>query len=236
MALTSNVDSGFEAAVLDAAAVIGASDPRELLVILFAESSVTPTADLHLVNKHGVLTSRFVGINQFHVSVTGGPDTFTKAVPGLSPDTYLTLPASVQLRHYVLPFWAALRQQHGPDATANARNLYWVNFLPATFVPDAPDSHVITSDPSVIDANQLIAHGKSYITAGDLSRFLLFRQKAESHRWNELLDRVEAKMGLRPDVLGTLFNPAPLPRAGIGLGFFLAAGAGAAYLFTRRSS
>ena len=235
---SANVDAGFESALLDGAATIGASDPRELLVILFAESSVTHTADHHVFDDQGDLVARFVGINQFFVNLStkpGADDTFRHAVPGMTPDAYMTLPASVQLAHYVIPFWAALRQQHGADATRTARNLYWCNFLPNTFVPNAPDSYVITRNPVTIRENSLLANGKAYITAGDLSRFLIHRQKVEPHRWNELLDRVEGAMGLRPDVLGTIFNPSPA-KVGIGLGLFLAVGAGAAYALTRKGT
>jgi hypothetical protein len=231
---SANVDAGFESAVLDGAATLGASDPRELLVILFAESSVTHTADLHLPKADGSLGARFVGINQFWFNPNGS-DTFKKAVPDMGPDAYLSLPASVQLRFYVVPFWAAMRQQHGPDATTSARNLYWLNFYPSTFVPNAPDSFIVTTDAGVVKHNQLLANGKSYITAGDLSRFLVHRQKQEPHRWNELLDRVENAMGLRPDPLGSIFNPSPA-KVGVGLGLVFAIGAGAAYALTRKGT
>jgi hypothetical protein len=238
MIYSADVDAGFAPTVLDAAQKIGAVDPRELLVILFAESSVTHTADHHVLDQNGNLAARFVGINQFFVSLStkpGADDTFRHAVPDMGPDAYLSLPASVQLSRYVVPFWGAIRQQHGADATSNARNLYWCNFLPDTFVPGAPDSYVITRNPGIIKHNALLANGKDYITAGDLSRFLIHRQKAESHRWNELLNRVEVAMGLRPDPLGSIFNPSPA-KAGIGLGLFLAVGAGAAYVLTRKGT
>ncbi len=240
-AYSANVDRGFESAILRTADAVGASDPRELLVILFAESSVTAKADLHIKDAQGNVTSRFIGINQFYVDTTGNPDTWSGVSRGLSPDAYLALPASAQLAGYVTPFWLGIRNQKGPSATSTAVDLYWCNFLPGTYVPGASLSHVITQSPGIVKNNPRLAHGKSYITKGDLAAFLVERQHEEPDRWGELLDRVESAMGVRSDPVGVLWNPT-LPggglgapaKAGIGLGL-LAAGAGIAYAVTRKS-
>jgi hypothetical protein len=223
--LTADVDLPFDAAVIQAAEIIGADDPREILAVLFAESSVMPTA-FH--NEPGL---HCYGINQFC-----DPPTFKLAVRDQTPASYLALPASVQLLRYVVPFWNSAKTKHGPHVTKNARNLYWLNFLPSTVRPDAPDDYVIPGSRSAALGNPDLARGKDYVTPGDLSRFLVFRQKAEPSRWNELLDRVERAMGLAQlDPKGTLFDPeggqffVPQSKpsavgAGLGLAFLLGGG------------
>lgn len=196
--LTADVDLPFDAAIIRAAEVIGADDPREILAVLFAESSISPKA-WH----KGPPGPNCYGINQFC-----DPPTFGLAVRDQTPASYLALPASIQLLRYVVPFWNGAKAQHGPHVTKNARNLYWLNFLPATVRPDAPDDYVIPGSRSAALANPELAGGKDYVTPGDLSRFLVHRQNQEPSRWNELLDRVESAMGLaRLDPKGTLFDP-----------------------------
>jgi hypothetical protein len=219
--LTADVDLPFDTAVIQAAAVIEADDPREILAVLFAESSVTPSAVHHAPNCYG--------INQFC-----DPPTFAMAVPDQTPASYLALPASVQLLRYVVPFWNSARKVHGPRVTKNARNLYWLNFLPATVKPDALDDYVIPGSRAAALANPDLAGGKSFVTPGDLSRFLVKRQQAEPARWNELLDRVEHAMGIaQVDPRGSLFDPeggaffgiSPRRSTGAALGFAMLGGA-----------
>jgi hypothetical protein len=53
----------------------------------------------------------------------------------------------------------------------SARDLYWLNFLPATYVPYSLDSYVISSqgDPWYSSNTSLDPTGSGQITAGDLS-------------------------------------------------------------------
>jgi len=227
--LTADVDLSFDAAVIQAAEIIQADDPREILAVLFAESSVMPTA------VHAEPGLHCYGINQFC-----DPPTFKLAVTDQTPGSYLALPASVQLLRYVVPFWNGARTRHGPHVTRNARNLYWLNFLPSTVKPDAPDDYRIPGSRAAALGNPDLAEGKDYVTPGDLSRFLVKRQRVEPGRWNELLDRVERAMGLaRIDPKGTLFDPEggqffAATKPGLGKALGLAMLGGAAY-FTWRA-
>jgi hypothetical protein len=56
--------------------------------------------------------------------------------------------------------------------TISARDIYWLMFLPATYVPNSPDSYVIsTSGDAYYSSNQsLDPNGTGQITAGDLMK------------------------------------------------------------------
>ena len=85
-----------------------------------------------------------------------------------STSQYTALTVSQQLP-YVFAFWQNWLSQYGL-LTISARDLYWLNFLPATYVPYSPDSYVISSqgDPWYSSNTSLDPTGSGEITAGDL--------------------------------------------------------------------
>ena len=102
-----------------------------------------------------------VGINQF------APVSWPVFAP-LTVVQYAALTAAQQLP-YVFKFWRGYLQKYGLTSIS-ARDLYWINFLPATYVPNSPDSYVIVSPTSGYFApNKGLARDPSVgITAGDL--------------------------------------------------------------------
>src|SRR6185312_6732211 len=156
--LPSDIDAEFPAALVAGARELGV-DPVGAAALLYVESGIHHAA----VNPRGGA----VGLNQFD------PPTQVLHYGFPSVDAYKQSPACVQFVNAVLPFWKSLTSQFGHGQTKfSARDLYWLNFLPATYVPNAPDSHIITSNPAWVTPNPGLANGKSYISAGDITRAL----------------------------------------------------------------
>jgi hypothetical protein len=196
--LTASTSDDDLRALAEAGATLGAS-PFDLLQIFFTESGFDPKA----LNSMGC-----VGVNQFC------PGTFGKAVPGLSQTGYRNLSAGDQLRRYVVPFLS----QKPPSAMRSARDLYWVNWRPATFLAGAPDSHVIFAPASGdlgLDAG--LGHGKPFVTAGDLRQFV-DEHTLPSAKFHELASRL-ARIGPSSAPIASRVGGA-----GVALGF-LALGA-----------
>lgn len=158
--LPASIGDGFPAALSQLAADLGA-EPTDLLKLLLSESGLQPGAK----NPRGFPSGQYaVGINQF------APVNWGRFAP-LTPVQYAALSATDQLP-YVGDFWKALAASHNAS-TISGRDLYWLNFLPATFVPDAPDSHVIVHAGSGFFApNRYLSSDGSTITAGDLQAHL----------------------------------------------------------------
>jgi hypothetical protein len=136
---------------------IGA-DPLDLLKLLLSESGLQPSS------KHpgGFASGQYaVGINQF------APVNWHYFAP-LSAAAYAALTADQQLP-YVEQYFTDRMREHGISSASGA-DLYWLNYLPATFVPGATDFHVIvTSSSGFYTNNKSLDHGgKGFITKGDL--------------------------------------------------------------------
>lgn len=157
MTLPANLGPNFPSVLSDLSASLG-TDPLDVLKLLLSESSLTPSAK----NARGFPAGQYaVGINQF------APVNWHFFAP-LTAVEYAALTAEEQLP-YVFAYFSALARAHG-QSDISGRDLYWLNFLPATYVPDAPDSHVIvTSISGYYGPNSGLDHGKKgYISAGDL--------------------------------------------------------------------
>jgi hypothetical protein len=138
---------------------IGA-DPLGILKLLINESGgrLNPNAQ----NPNGFPSGQYaVGINQF------APVSWGFFAP-LTAVQYGQLTAEQQLP-YVFGYFKHWMNAYGLS-TISPRDLYWLNFLPATYVPNATDLHVIvTSSSGNYQNNQSLDHGhKGFITAGDL--------------------------------------------------------------------
>jgi hypothetical protein len=153
---------------------IGA-DPLDVLKLLLSESSLQPGA----WNPNGFPSGQgAVGINQLS---PGNWSYFQNQ--GLSVAQYKALTAEQQLP-YAFAYWKAVMASHGL-ATISGRDLYWLNFLPAYYVPNATDAHVIvTSSSGYYTNNTGLDHGhKGFITAGDLQLSLDAQEGIHSTLW-----------------------------------------------------
>ena len=180
MPLPSDIDPAFPAELVRTAARLNA-DPLDLANILFVESNGIHAG---IVNAGGC-----VGINQF--CPVNQNTRILPGWPGLA--RYRALPASAQLRDFVAPWWERIAAQH-ELTTLTGRDLYWLNFTPAWFVPNAPASHVITRDPSIVRDNPRLSLGKSYIAVSDIDRVLA--EGRQGARWDQIAAAVrEAEIG-----------------------------------------
>ncbi len=167
----SGIDAPFWRKLVDGAAAMDVS-PISLALVMFMESGLHPTAS----NKGYAL-----GLNQ--LSTESG--TYQGITGNMPPSQYLSLPASVQL-DYVLKFYRGQLAQH-PQATS-ARDLYWLNYRPATYVPDAPDDYVIiASDPN----NPALTDADGAVRAGSLARALDRAAAGNPTRWNAIVQNIQ---------------------------------------------
>lgn len=173
----SNIDATFWPALVQGAASLGV-DPRALANVMMSESDLNPRA----YNANGGA----VGINQFM------PRTLDGVAPGMDPDDYRGLSASEQL-HYALKFWGDLYNAHPGAREGGARDLYWLNFLPATYVPNAPDDYVITTNSEIVSANPgLVLDGDDgVIRPAGLVRALDSATQRNPARWNAAMANID---------------------------------------------
>lgn len=207
--IVSGVDDAFPAAIVQVAAQLDA-DPVDLANVLYSESGIHPST----VNSIGCL-----GINQFCAS------SGRENLPGWPGDhAYVQLSASEQLLHFVGPWWGRLKMQHGISGPLTGRDLYWLNFLPGLFVPNAPDSYVITRNASYVADNPGFAQGKSYITAGDISRALVAARSQNPDRWNAIAQAIaNAQVQAAPSPAVAILMPGRVGAGGVVLAAGLAA-------------
>jgi hypothetical protein len=147
-----NFDTGWASVFVAGCNAIGAS-PLEVAELLLSESGFDPSAR----NSIGC-----VGLNQLCSSSYG---IFSS---DYTVDQYVQLTVSEQLP-YVFAYWQNWLTQYGLGSIS-ARDLYWLNFLPATYVPNSSDDYVISSkgDPYYSSNTGLDMDGNGQITAGDL--------------------------------------------------------------------
>jgi Transglutaminase-like superfamily len=156
-----SLGASFDTTLIAWAKTIGA-DPLGIVKLLLSESGLNPSA----TNSSGFAAGQYaVGINQL------APVNWGYFSP-MSAAQYAGLTAEAQLP-YVFAYWGNVMKGAG-ISTASAADLYWLNFLPATFVKDATDEHVIVSSSSGYYTNNAgLDHGsKGYITKGDLQKSL----------------------------------------------------------------
>jgi hypothetical protein len=131
--------------------------PEWLLPVLQAESGLRPD----IQNQAG---EPFYGLNQISKK-------FLDSI-GVTPQDYLTWPASRQLETVVLPYVKSQVASYGP--IRSGVRLYQANFLPATLSFARKLSDTITSAPSPFYTHNsgLDAQKKGYITVQDLANFV----------------------------------------------------------------
>jgi hypothetical protein len=150
-------DTGWASVFVAGCESIGA-DPLDVAGLLLNESVFNPTSQ----NSIGC-----VGLNQI---CPGSQGIFSS---DYTVDQYLALPVSQQLQAGVFPFWQQMMSNAGVS-TISAAELYWLNFLPATFVPNSPSSYVISQqgDPYYSGNASLDVDGSGTITLGDLQQVI----------------------------------------------------------------
>jgi hypothetical protein len=169
--------------------------PYVLGLLLFEESGMDPG----IANSIGC-----VGLNQFC------PGTFEYWVKDQTPDEYLQLSMAEQL-DYIGAFWKSKPSK----AMLTTRDLFWINFLPATWNPNATRATVV-NDPAKLGAkyalqvaqgNPAIAQGRSVILAGDIDDYLAGVEKAPG--WQLAKSRIDANAGQAPAVAQDDGQPDP---------------------------
>lgn len=160
--------------------------PQTLGLLLYEESGMDPGAK----NTQGYPDDEskwVVGLNQF------APGTYESWV-NVDRSTYLTWTMAQQLGP-IGNFWASKPS----SAMQSVRDLFWVNFLPASYVPNAsPDT--VVNDPTKMDAHYALVTvpaanpglfaGKTTLTAGDIDNYLA--SVAASPGWQLALERIAA--------------------------------------------
>jgi hypothetical protein len=155
-------DTGWASVFVAGCESIGAY-PLDVAGLLINESGFNPGAQ----NADGC-----VGLNQICQSSYG---IFSS---DYSVSDYTQLTVSQQLP-YVFAYFQQWLDKYNLSSIS-AADLYWLNFLPATFVPNSPNSYVIaTKGDGYYDANaSLDTTGSGTITKGDLQQVI---QNAEDN-------------------------------------------------------
>jgi Transglutaminase-like superfamily len=196
MTIPSNIGSGFAADLISYSQGIGA-DPLDVLKLLISESGLSPSA----FNTRGFSSGQgAAGINQL------APVNWSYFQnQGYSVQQYLALTADQQLP-IAFAYFQAVMQGHGLSSISG-RDLYWLNYLPATYSPGSTDLHVIvTSSSGYYTANTTLDHGsKGFITAGDLQLSL------------DAAENTSIFQALAPQILSQEGGPT-VPVAGLILG------------------
>ena len=195
MSLPSDIDAAFVPNLYAVAAQLN-SEPLNLAMSLYMESNIKAS----IQNLQGL---PYYGINQMSAA--------NLHAMGITPEEYLKLPASQQLCHYVFPFWKSIMAQHHLSQLS-ARDIEWLNYVPAYYVPNAPDDHVIMNSANP-NYNKGFDHGnKGYITAGDIGTSV-----ANACKGNRWLAIQAAILAGNPGIVGGVGGAL----IAIGLGIFL---------------
>ena len=153
--------------------------PDVLGLVLFEESGMDP----------GASNGTCFGLNQFCRSLDLSQSTYDAWVH-VPPSDYLTWSMAQQLGP-IGAFWAS------KPSFASARDLFWLNFLPASYVEGAsPDT--VVNDPAKMNAhyatvtvpaaNPGLFQGRPVLTAGDVDAYLA--SVAASPGWQLALQKI----------------------------------------------
>lgn len=149
------------------------ADPVDLATILYNESGG--------FNPHAVNSILCAGLNQ----LCPGPGTFGSIVENMSLAQWNALSSEEKVNRIhayaaksaeqQLPYVEKYFKQKPAASMKSARDIYWVNFLPATYKAGTDDSFVLTRSPAAaytqnagFDTDK---PKKGYITTGDLRKF-----------------------------------------------------------------
>ena len=176
VAIPANTNAAEIASALNS--VSQTASPRDALKIMLGESGMNPASVAYHDGKP-------VAGGVFGLLVTQ-----TQDLTGMSFDDWIKLSAAEQIP-YAAKFWKQITSGFNAPLPVSARDLYWLNFLPATYVSGAADDYVfVKSDDTYLISDGTWKHGagfytqnesldhpltpggplKGYITAGDMAQ------------------------------------------------------------------
>jgi len=181
-------------------------DPRDLAAVMMVESvGIDPNA-LH--------PGGAVGLNQIINYKIFAP---------LSRDQYRALDAATQWEAGARKYFDNVISDHPAVRRGGARDLYWLNFVPATYKPGAPDDYAIirpgvnygtTADP--LTGDTIIKSNSSFVLPEDaddpvirpagLIRAMQAAINGNAARWKEVLNAIsnaERVAGIAPGSAST---------------------------------
>jgi hypothetical protein len=182
-------DTGWASVFVAGCQGIGAS-PLDVAGLLVSESNFNPGAQ----NSIGC-----VGLNQ----QCPGSQNF---LSDMTVAQYLQLTVSEQLP-YVFAFWQNWLTQYG-IGSISAAELYWLNFLPATFVPNSSSDYVISKsgDPYYSSNTGLDTTGSGQITLGDLQTAIDNAKSNNPDLWSYLEGQILLAGGVFPTTTWTVLG------------------------------
>jgi Putative peptidoglycan binding domain len=138
----------------------GVVDPRDALKIMLGESEMNPAAVAYLDPE--TKTEPVAG------GVFGLLVTQTQNLTGMSFSDWIQLSAAQQIP-YAAKFWKQITAGFGAPLPVSARDLYWLNYLPATYVPGAPDDYVFvrSNDTFLRRGSSTWEHAAGYYTQNE---------------------------------------------------------------------
>ncbi len=161
-------DTGWASVFVAGCETIGAA-PLDVAGILIGESSWNPGAEN---------SQNCVGLNQIC------PVSYGIFSSDYSVSDYLNLSVSEQLP-YVFAYWQQEMANAG-ISSVSGRDLYWLNWVPALFVPGSSDDYVIQQQGDPYYSADLDIGGKGYITAWDLQTRIDNMQNQNPDLWSYL--------------------------------------------------
>jgi hypothetical protein len=171
-------DLGWASVFVAGCEAIGAS-PYDVAGLIIGESGWNPGAQGGSPCAGGGYA---VGLNQL-CPVSQG--VFTN---DYTPAQYLQLTVSQQLP-YCFQYWQNVMSNAGV-VSVSGEELYWLNWLPATFVPYSSDSYVIQSQGDPYYDPSLDVGNKGYITLGDLGTRISNMEAQNPNLWSYLWPQI----------------------------------------------
>lgn len=164
-------------------------NPRDVAMVMMAESRVDPGA----LNPDGVAS----GMNQIRNPKNYAP---------LTQAAYLALPAIEQWDLAVQPYFDGQIRSHPGIQAGGARDLYWLNFLPATYRANTPENAIIVEPDgtygelaghTIINSNPVFVlpadKANPVIRPAGLTAFLTKSiSGGNAARWSEVLASIDA--------------------------------------------
>jgi Transglycosylase SLT domain len=173
-------DTGWASVFVAGCESIGA-DPSDVAGLIIGESGWNPGAQ----NSVGC-----VGLNQIC------PVSYGVFSGDYSVSDYLGLSVSDQLP-YAFAYWQQVMGNAGVSSVSGAE-LYWLNWVPALFVPNSSNSYVIQSSSDPYYDASLDIGNKGYITLGDLETRIQNMQSNNPDLWSYLQGQILLAGGIFP--------------------------------------
>jgi hypothetical protein len=165
-------DAGWASVFVAGCQALGV-DPLDAAALIIGESEWNPGA----VNP----SSGNIGLNQLTTAPVDG---------------YASMTVSEQLP-YAFAYWTKMMQDAGLSSISG-RDLYWLNWVPALYVPNSSDSYVIQRQGDPYYSADLDIGGKGWIEAGDLQKRLDNMKANNPDLFGYLQSQIYAAGGFMP--------------------------------------